>query len=78
MKIAISIPDSIFEEAELLAASLKRSRSQVYAEALAKYVAEHSAANTTKRLNDVYEKEPSSVDPTLTSAQLNVVRLEAW
>lgn len=78
MKIAISVPDSIFEAAELLAASLKRSRSQVYADALAKYVAEHSAVNTTQRLNDVYDKEPSLVDPALTNAQLNVVRLEAW
>jgi predicted transcriptional regulator len=38
MKVAVSIPDSIFTEADALAARLKTSRSDVYAQALAAFV----------------------------------------
>jgi predicted transcriptional regulator len=48
MKTAVSIPDAIFERAEELARRLKKSRSELYREALAEYVARHepSAAIT--------------------------------
>ena len=41
MKTAISIPDRVFQDAERLAEKLHKSRSQMYSEAVAEYVARH-------------------------------------
>ena len=47
MKVAVSIPDPIFAEAETLAKRLKLSRSGVYARALDAFVASHADAGTS-------------------------------
>lgn len=39
MKTAISLPDDIFERAETLARRLNKSRSELYREAVAEYLA---------------------------------------
>src|SRR5262245_42454497 len=53
MKTAISIPDPIFREAERLARRLKKSRSQLYAEAMADYLRRHDPDAVTEALNRV-------------------------
>ena len=42
MKTAISIPDDVFERAERLARHTKKSRSQLFSEAVREYVARHA------------------------------------
>lgn len=74
MKVAISLPDPVFRAAETLAANLRKSRSQLYAEALASYVGAHSAHDVTKRLNEVYAKESSRLDPAWLKAQMRPMR----
>ncbi len=54
MKTAISLPDSLFESAEAMATRLGISRSQLYATALAEFIAEHEDASITARLDAVY------------------------
>ncbi len=54
MKVAVSIPDPIFAEAEALAARLKTSRSHVYARALESFVKAHSR-DVTSQLNSVID-----------------------
>ncbi|MEJ7809457.1 MAG: hypothetical protein WKG32_03485 [Gemmatimonadaceae bacterium] len=54
MKTAISLPDGLFESAEALARRLGVSRSELYATALAQFVAHHDRAVVTERLNAVY------------------------
>ena len=54
MKTAISIPDALFDSAEALATRLGVSRSQLYATALARLLAEHERAQVTARLDAVY------------------------
>ncbi len=51
MKTAISIPDDVFTEAELLARELKQSRSQLYSRAVREYVARHSSDSVTAALD---------------------------
>jgi len=41
MKTAVSIPDGVFADGERLAVRLQTSRSQLYARALAEFVARH-------------------------------------
>jgi metal-responsive CopG/Arc/MetJ family transcriptional regulator len=53
MKTAVSIPDDVFEEAEALARRAKRSRSEVYARALAEYVARHAPDRVTEAMDRV-------------------------
>jgi metal-responsive CopG/Arc/MetJ family transcriptional regulator len=78
MKVAVSIPDRIFEAAERLAKQHRVPRSQIFARALSAYVESHSAEAITSRLNEVYGKEASVVDAGLARAQLNSLDHETW
>ena len=60
MKTAISIRDDIFEAAERTAKTLKISRSELYARAIAEFVAQRSGERVTERLNAVYGNDGSS------------------
>ena len=53
MKIAVSIPDDLFNGAELLARKSKKSRSQLYGDALREYVARHGSDEVTEAMNRV-------------------------
>lgn len=78
MKIAISVPDDVFEAGEHLARQLGLSRSQLYADALSAYLSERGAAAVTARLNAIYATEPSKPDPAFARAQLTRLANEAW
>jgi len=78
MKTAISIPDPLFQAAELLAHRLKKSRSQLYAEAVAEYMQSHKNKDVTKILNIIYEHEPSAIDNELNMMQVQSVAKEEW
>lgn len=78
MKIAISVPDDVFEAGEHLARQLGLSRSQLYADALAAYLSERGAAAVTAKLNEIYGREPSEPDPVLAHFQLTRLANETW
>lgn len=78
MKVAVSIPDGIFEAAERLASERGLPRSQLYAEALEAYLAEHGPSAVTERLDAVYAEDPAVLDEDLVRAQLESVDDEAW
>ncbi len=69
MKTAISIPDSLYESAEKLARRLGESRSELYAKAVKSYVEKHQDDKITAKLNEVYDNEPSTLDPVLANLQ---------
>jgi metal-responsive CopG/Arc/MetJ family transcriptional regulator len=78
MKVAISLPDSVFRAAERLARRLKKSRSELYADAIAAYVGARGAKALTAKLDAIYGKEPSGLDSALRHAQLERLSREAW
>jgi len=78
MKTAISLPDEVFESADVLAERLGVSRSELYATAVAEYVAKHRDQDVTARLNDVYADAPSGLDSALSSAQAHSVGRTEW
>jgi hypothetical protein len=78
MKVAVAIPDPVFQEAERVSRRLRLPRSQFYARALAAYVKGHSGAEITRRLNEVYGKASSKLDPATEAASLEVLRREKW
>jgi metal-responsive CopG/Arc/MetJ family transcriptional regulator len=78
MKTAISLPDDLFASADALAARLGISRSQLFATAVAEFLAKHRTRKVTERLNAVYGEEPSTLDPALRKAQRGALGPEAW
>jgi len=78
MKTAISIPDSIFKAAEKLAHRLGISRSELYANAVAEYVQEHRNDKVTKKLDEIYNKESSSLNSTLMAIQSDSIFKDEW
>lgn len=77
MKIAVSIPDTVYEAAERLAARRRCSRSSLYAEALERLLAQEDAEEVTARLNAVYAEEPSQISDELLEAQGRALK-ERW
>jgi metal-responsive CopG/Arc/MetJ family transcriptional regulator len=78
MKTAISLPDSVFEQADRLAAQLGLSRSELYARAVAKYVARHLHASVREQLDAVYGEAPSKLDRVLARMQSASLGREDW
>ncbi len=74
MKTAISIPDPLFEQAEIVAKELALSRSQLYAKAVEAFVSCRRQADVTEKLNVVYGEQPSAIDPVLMQLQISSLR----
>ena len=78
MKTAISIPDEVFDSAEKLAEEAGISRSELYTTALRSYLEQQQGMKVMERLNEIYGKEESRVDPVLKKLQSKVMRREKW
>src|SRR5271165_489938 len=80
VKTAISIPDSIFEEAERLAKTRGWSRSELYANAVTAYVKSERFSGVREKLDAVYgpDEEDSAIDPLLADAQARSLPKENW
>jgi metal-responsive CopG/Arc/MetJ family transcriptional regulator len=53
MKVAVSIPEDVFDVAEGLARRLNTSRSELYSRALVEFVGHHAPEPVTQRMNQV-------------------------
>ena len=78
MKTAISLPDSVFEEAEALAERLGLSRSELYTKALQAYLRKYNRNQILNKLNQVYSQESSELDPALARMQFMSLLRENW
>jgi len=63
MKTAVSIPDDVFQRAERLARRTKKSRSQLFSDALREYVARHSPEDVTDAMNRVCDELGETAGP---------------
>ena len=78
MKTAVSIPDDVFEEAERLAGRLQTSRSQLYARALAEFVARHDDDRVAAAMNTVVEAVGTALDDFTREAARQSLRQVEW
>jgi metal-responsive CopG/Arc/MetJ family transcriptional regulator len=79
MKTAISIPESIFREAERLARRLGKSRSQLDSEAIAAYVRRWDPDEVTQAIDAALEKHPSGERAGFVArAARRTLRRSAW
>ena len=78
MKTAISLPDELFAAADGLAERLGVSRSNLFATALAEFLAKHQSRRVTERLDAVYATESSALDPVVRKAQRKTILRDTW
>lgn len=78
MKTAVSLPDSVFEQAEALAQQLGVSRSELYTKALQAYLKRYNRDQILLKLNQVYAKESSELDPVMARMQFMSLPHEDW
>jgi len=78
MKIAISIPDRLFRDADTFARRHHLSRSALYAEAVKAYVEQRRSGDVTRQLDEVYANQPSSLDKLLQGIQSSSLPREDW
>ncbi len=78
MKTAISLPDEVFRDAERLARRLKKSRSQLYKEAVAEYVARHEPEAITEALDRLAAEVDSGLDKGGSAAARRVLERSEW
>jgi metal-responsive CopG/Arc/MetJ family transcriptional regulator len=78
MKTAVSLPEDLFLQAEATAKKLRVSRSQLYATAIAEFLARNQSDRVTERLNEVYSTTPAKVDPALHRAQIQSLDKDSW
>ncbi len=65
MKTAISVDDTLMEQADQAARALGLSRSGLIAEALRDYLRQRERTNTTERLNRAYADAPGPAEKRL-------------
>jgi metal-responsive CopG/Arc/MetJ family transcriptional regulator len=79
MKTAVSLPDRVYHEAERHAKRTRKSRSQLYAEALAEYLARHAPDEITEDMNTVIEQlGDASSDRFVSHAARRVLKGLEW
>lgn len=78
MKVAVSVPDPIFEAAERFAKERGIPRSQLFAEALKEYLGRHGPEAITAQIDRVHDSEKPELDESFIRAQSAVLKDEAW
>ena len=78
MKTAVSIPDSLFFEAEGFAARFGKSRSQIYREALSEYLAHRDPQLVTSAMDKVLSEVDSTPDQWLSQASRQMLERIEW
>ena len=78
MKVAVSVPDPLFRDAEAVSRRLRVPRSQLYSRALEAFVRRHSAEDVTARLDAVVARLSRGERGPLEGPALEVLRRERW
>jgi predicted transcriptional regulator len=78
MKTAISIPTDIFNAAENFAHQSHLTRSALFTRAVVEFLSRRRNDGVTERLNRLYDKEESHLDPIFSKMQTSVVAKEKW
>ena len=78
MKVAVSVPNDLFERADRLARAAGRTRSDVYSSALREYVGRHAPDEITTALDRVIGDIGDPVDPFVAAAGRRVLEAVDW
>ncbi|HJS59309.1 MAG TPA: ChpI protein [Vicinamibacteria bacterium] len=78
MKVAVSVPDPLYQAADRAAKRLRMPRSQFYSRALEAYLKQQDRPDITERLNAVYGKPGTRPDPAILAHNLEMLRRVEW
>jgi metal-responsive CopG/Arc/MetJ family transcriptional regulator len=78
MKTAVSIPSHVFEEAEMLAHRMKKSRSEIYSRALEEYIARHESDRITELMNRALDEAGAVKDEFASAASRHTLERIEW
>ena len=78
MKTAISLPEKVFREAERFARRVRKTRSRLYAEAIAEYLARHAPDDITESMNKICDRVGVANDTFHAKAARKIFAREAW
>jgi metal-responsive CopG/Arc/MetJ family transcriptional regulator len=78
MKTAVSIPDEVFQVAERLAKRTKKSRSQLFSDALREYVARHAPDEVTEAMDQACAALGQPADRFAAAAAHRVLGRSEW
>ena len=78
MKATVSVPDELFGRMERLAAQTKRSRSQLFREALREYLARHVPEEVTEAMNRVCDGSEERQDSFQSVASQRMLKRSEW
>jgi metal-responsive CopG/Arc/MetJ family transcriptional regulator len=78
MKTAISIPDDVFANAERLAKRLRKSRSQLFSDAVAEYIARHAPDEVTEAMDKVCEEVGREGTEFVSAAARRILERSEW
>ncbi len=82
MKTAISLPDTLYEDAEKTAKSMGIPRSQLFAKALEEFINHHKKERITEKYNEVYSqissKDTSNIEAISINNLRDLTRNDTW
>ena len=78
MKTAISIKSDVFQKAERLARRMKKSRSRLFSDAVAEYVARHAPDEVTEAMNAAVREAGAEVDEFAAAAARATLERSEW
>lgn len=78
MRITVSVPDHVFRAAERHARRTRKSRSQLYTEALSEYLARHAFDEVEGAMNRVVDRLDESPDEFVSAAARRTLERAEW
>ncbi len=78
MKTAVSIPDDMFQNAERLARRMRKSRSQLFSNALEEYIARHAPDHVTEAMDEVCAEIGVEPAPFASAAYRRILERSDW
>jgi predicted transcriptional regulator len=78
MKTAVSIPDEVFRAVERHAKRARKSRSELYADALSEYIVRHAPDEVTEAMNRVIDQVEAGSDPFVARAARRILERSEW
>jgi predicted transcriptional regulator len=74
----VTLPSDLFQKVETLAGQLGVLPDELYRQALTRLLAAYEETEITRRLNEFYDHEDSSLDPVLMQMQTLSLKPEKW
>ncbi|HXN34360.1 MAG TPA: ribbon-helix-helix protein, CopG family [Polyangiaceae bacterium] len=78
MKTAISLPDEVFAQAERLARRLRKSRSQLYRDAVSEFITRHDPDAVTEAMDRAMDQVEATPDEFARTAARRVLARTEW